>query len=247
MMPPHRSFTAQTVIGDGSPRHTGQATAAVDRNEVFRYLGYPADVRPQGSLAEQVDSAMAKAAHWSRPQAVYAVFAVEAIDRRSLRLRARRGVIEFHGAIGEFLGPVEAVAAFIATAGRELERRASEALQGGDHLAGLVYNAVGSERAETAAAVVLAELRQQVDHAGLAPTLPYSPGYCGMALSEQLKLFELFGGETAGVTLSPSLLMQPIKSISGLIGIGRAAEVRQHGSPCDRCELWTCQMRRTSP
>jgi cobalamin-dependent methionine synthase I len=174
------------------------------------------------------------------------VFAVEAIDRRSVRLRARSGVIEFRGAIGEFLGPVGSVAAFIATAGGELERRASDALKRGDHLTGLVYNAVGSERAEAAAATVLEELRDQLADRGLAPTLPYSPGYCGMALSEQQNLFALFDGETVGVTLSKSLLMQPIKSISGLIGVGPAADVRQHGSPCDRCELWTCQMRRSS-
>ncbi len=240
------SHPVQTGFGDGVPRHVGTVTIAVDRDEVFRYLGYPAGVRPQGILAEQLDGAIAQATRWSRPQAVYVAYAVESIDRRSVRLCARRGVIEFRGAIGEFLGPVEAVAAFIASAGCELEQRASEALQRGDHLVGLAYNAVGSERAEAAAAAVLSELRHQGNAVGLAPTLPYSPGYCGMALSEQFNLFELFDGETAGVTLLPSLLMQPIKSISGLIGIGRAAEVRQHGSPCDRCELSSCQMRRTS-
>jgi hypothetical protein len=221
-------------------------TTAIDRKEVLRYLGYPAGVRPRGGLAEQLEQAAADAAAWLRPQATYAVFAVEAIDRRSVRLRARSGVIEFRGAIGEFLGPVGSVAAFIATAGGELERRASDALKRGDHLTGLVYNAVGSERAEAAAATVLEELRDQLADRGLAPTLPYSPGYCGMALSEQQNLFALFDGETVGVTLSKSLLMQPIKSISGLIGVGPAADVRQHGSPCDRCELWTCQMRRSS-
>jgi hypothetical protein len=242
----HVSRPAPLVPGDGMPRRIGPVTRAVDLKEVLRYLGYPAGARPRGGLAEQLEQAIADATPWSCPQAIYAVFAVEAIDRRSVRLRTCRGMIEFCGAIGEFLGPVESVAAFIATAGGELERRASDALKRGDHLTGLVYNAVGSERAEAAAGVVLEELRDQLDALGLAPTLPYSPGYCGMALGEQKNLFALFDGETAGVSLSPSLLMRPIKSISGLIGIGRAAEVRQHGSPCDRCELWTCQMRRPS-
>jgi hypothetical protein len=243
----HTSRDAQMILGDGWPRGIGSVVPEVNTNEVLRYLGYPAGVRPRGPLAEQLEDTIGQAARWSRPRAIYAVFPVEAIDRRSVRLRAAGGAVEFAGAIGEFLGPVDWVAAFIATAGGELEREGSQAQGRGDPLTGLIYNAVGSERAEAAATVVSEELRFLVGGLGLAPTLPYSPGYCGMALDEQRSLFALFGNETAGVSLTPSLLMQPIKSISGLIGIGPAAEVQQRGSPCDRCELWTCQMRRGSP
>jgi hypothetical protein len=38
--------------------------------------------------------------------------------------------------------------------------------------------------------------------------------------------------------------MQPLKSVSGLIGIGLAEQVQSYGSPCDRCELYACSMRR---
>jgi cobalamin-dependent methionine synthase I len=169
---------------------------------------------------------------------------VAVIDQRSLRLETPTHVEAFVGAIGEFLGVSRYVAAFIATAGPGVERLASERMQAGDDLAAMIVNAVGAERAEAAESVVIERLRVQARGEGLAPTLPYSPGYCGMALTEQRKLFALLGDETAGVTLTDACLMRPLKSVSGLIGLGPADEVQAHGSPCERCELHSCAMRR---
>lgn len=108
----------------------------------------------------------------------------------------------------------------------------------------MILNAIGAERAEAAEAVVIRQLREAAQPAGLAPTLPYSPGYCGMKLVEQRKLFSLFDTQRVGVTLTPECLMQPIKSVSGLVGLGLAEDVVAFGSPCDRCELQNCNMRR---
>jgi len=217
---------------------------AVDRAEVLRYLGYAASAGPSERLAGLLDAAIQEAAGLVEPKAVFAVFPVLAAGKRHLRVLTSGEEIEFQGAIGEFLGPVRWVAAFIASAGSAAESRSRELIAAGDYLSGLVYDAVGSERAEAAEAVVISRLRALLAAAGLDLTLPYSPGYCGMALTEQEKLFDLFAGETIGVSLSPHCLMQPVKSISGLIGIGHTEAVKTHGSPCERCELWTCNMRR---
>jgi hypothetical protein len=114
----------------------------------------------------------------------------------------------------------------------------------GECLAGLIVNSVGAERAEAAEAVVIEQLRAVSQPCGFAPTLPYSPGYCGMALTQQRTLFSLFGDYDVGVTLTDSCLMRPLKSVSGLIGLGPAERVAAFGSPCDRCELYSCAMRR---
>jgi cobalamin-dependent methionine synthase I len=172
------------------------------------------------------------------------VLPVAQLRPRSLRLETPTGEVEFRGAVGEFLGASECVAAFIATAGPDVERLASELMRAGDALAGLIVSAVGAERAEAAEAVVLQHLREVSQTCGFAPTLPYSPGYCGMALVEQRTLFRLFGDYDVGVTLTDSCLMQPLKSVSGLIGLGPAERVAALGSPCDRCELYNCAMRR---
>lgn len=230
------------------PRVIARVDEAIDRLEVLRYLGYPVDVTPRKQIADIINHWLVEAERLAAPQAIYLVKPVIELDRRRLCVQTAIGVTEFKGAIGEFLGNSHSVAAFIATAGRALEQRASELLKESDNFGAMILNAVGAERAEAAEAVVINQLREQALSVGLAPTLPYSPGYCGMSLTEQQKLFSLFGGEinseTIGVTLTSDCLMQPIKTVSGLIGLGEGNDAVTLSSPCERCELKSCNMRR---
>ncbi len=226
------------------PRIIDRVETPVDRGEILRYLGYPANVAPNSRLTGYLDRWIEEAAKCAIPRATYRVLPVVEKDKRRLCLESTDGVVEFHGAIGEFLGASLAVAVFIATAGPNIERLSSKMLREGDELAALIVNAVGAERAEAAEAVVIDQLRRQADPIGFAQTLPYSPGYCGMNLTEQNKLFALFGDKNVGVILTSACLMRPLKSVSGLIGLGPADQVEAFGSPCDRCELHTCSMRR---
>jgi hypothetical protein len=79
---------------------------------------------------------------------------------------------------------------------------------------------------------------------GTALTLRYSPGYCGISLKQQQKLFRLVPADRIGVELLPTMIMKPIKSVSGLIGIGPAPAIKAYGNPCSRCPLKDCAMRR---
>ncbi len=229
---------------DTSPRFIQNVDSPVQHSEVIRYVGYPADTEPSPQFREALDIWIEKAKAQATPRASFRILPVTQIDKRSLRIQAEGQEAEFTGSIGEFLGPSQFIAVFIATAGPGVEQLASRLLKEGDDLAAMIVNAVGAERAETAEAKVMEQLRQQADPVGLAPTLPYSPGYCGMALTEQQTLFSLFEGEEIGVTLSSSCLMSPIKSVSGLIGLGPADDITIKGSPCDRCKMHSCAMRR---
>lgn len=242
-----KQHTGMWTGSRGFRPHRGAVEAVqepVDRQEVLRYLGYPTNASPSPSIRRDLDQWVEAAVERATPRAAYRVAPVVEIDRRSLRLGTPEQVDAFSGAIGEFLGTVRYVAVFIATAGPGVEELASDRMQSGDPLAAAIVNAVGAERAEAAESVVIERLRELVANHGMAPTLSYSPGYCGMALTEQRKLFALLGDDTAGVTLTDDCLMRPLKSVSGLTGLGPVNEVAAHGRPCDRCELYSCSMRR---
>lgn len=226
------------------PRIVDRVEEPIDRSEVLRYLGYPQGVLPRGRVADDVYRWIDEASQLAAPRAIYWVLPIKEQDRRRLRVESSKGVTEFRGAIGEFLGFSQFIAAFIATAGPRVEERASELLRQDDPLGAMVLNAAGAERAEAAEAVVIAQLRAAARPAGLSPTLPYSPGYCGMSLVEQRKLFGLLDGSAVGVTLTADCQMKPIKSVSGLIGMAPSATVEEYGSPCQRCDVPNCNMRR---
>jgi hypothetical protein len=82
---------------------------------------------------------------------------------------------------------------------------------------------------------------------GLGTTVRFSPGYCDWSLREQITLFRMVKTRSIGVSLSPSALMKPRKSVSGVFGLsadGPASRVRSN--PCLMCEKLDCFSRRVS-
>jgi len=76
---------------------------------------------------------------------------------------------------------------------------------------------------------------------GMKITNRFSPGYCGWDVAEQHKLFSFFKDNFCGITLTESALMNPIKSVSGIIGIGR--NVRYTAYQCKLCGDKNCIYR----
>src|SRR5450759_3682893 len=78
--------------------------------------------------------------------------------------------------------------------------------------------------------------------------LAYSPGYCGWHVSGQRALFGFLRPEEIGITLNWSCLMQPLKSISGVLVVGPGHIHRFHPtySFCERCQEKQCRDRMAS-
>ncbi|MFH1745512.1 MAG: vitamin B12 dependent-methionine synthase activation domain-containing protein [Planctomycetota bacterium] len=136
-----------------------------------------------------------------------------------------------------------AIAAFVVTIGDRLETEARRLMQAGQPLEGYVLDAVGSLAAEATADVLEKRVAAAVTVMDWKITNRFSPGYCSWETADQRALFKLFPERPVGVTLSKSALMTPIKSISGLIGLGADVEYRPY--PCEFCTLTTCHQRLT--
>ena len=211
-----------------------------DACEVMRYMGYPADAVPEANVAARIRRAIESAWPQARPRGTYAIFPIETQGARTLRLP---NGAEFHGQIGEFLNGATRVGVFLATAGPELPAMSEAAMGGRDFLGGLIYNAIGSAIADKASLAVIEIIRNGL-RPGESLTLPYSPGYCGMSLAQQRTIFGLVDASAVGVELLPTYIMRPVKSVSGIIGLGPESEITAYGTPCDKCPLENCRMRR---
>lgn len=135
----------------------------------------------------------------------------------------------------------EAMALFVCTAGAAIGARADELMRQGDFLEGYILDLIGSEIVEAAMDKIQDTLEQDLALTGLHITNRFSPGYCGWRVAEQQKLFSFFPKDFCGVTLTEHSLMQPIKSVSGIIGIGK--EVRRKAYACHVCEMAHCIYR----
>jgi hypothetical protein len=210
-----------------------------DMAEIHRYLGYPGGTSPGWRIAKQIKRLAKESLSCLEPRGTFSVYTVTDRKTRSLRV----GQVTLHGNIGEFMEHADRVAVFVVTVGEAISRRAVATRQGGDAFGACVIDAFGSWAAEASAEALMEHIQCHLrDQEAL--TLRYSPGYCGMTMSLQRKLFRLVNADSVGVKLLPSLLMQPLKSISGLVGLGPKEAISSYQSPCDRCPQVGCHMRR---
>ena len=143
-------------------------------------------------------------------------------ERKSIRIND----IDFKikGRIFKELKGTEKLALFLCTAGSEISRMSKNLMKGKDMLEGYIYDVIGSIAVEKI-------------------TNRYSPGYCGWQTKEQFKLFNIFPENFCGVRLTESALMDPIKSISGIIGIGKDVHYNEYN--CDLCDAVNCIYRKS--
>lgn len=125
---------------------------------------------------------------------------------------------------------------FAATAGHNFDKKMQEVKTEGDMLRTYILDAIGTCIVEKTGDIMEMHLEKEIN--GIGHTNRFSPGYCGWPLTEQRKIFHLMGGNPCGITLSEVCLMHPIKSISGIMGIGQDVNQKLYG--CNFCELETC-------
>ena len=135
----------------------------------------------------------------------------------------------------------ENLALFICTAGSRISQLSQELLTGENPVLGYIYDVLGSMIAEAATDKLQLEIQKIANEQGSAITNRYSPGYCKWSVADQHKLFSFFPENCCKISLSESALMYPIKSVSGIIGVGANVKFREY--TCDLCNQNECFQR----
>ena len=203
---------------------------AIIPEDIYQQMGYhgaPPDEMTQTETAYIIGAVR----EWLHPQFCFFVMNELPADLDLGKIILR----QLHGA--------EAFACFIATAGQEFASYQHRLKKEDDMVRVFIADALGSVIAEKCADQMEVHLQASIDKLQWHHTNRFSPGYCGWHVSQQQLLFPLFGGHTCGVTLTDSSLMLPIKSVSGIVGLGR--EVRRLDYTCGLCDFKQCYKRQT--
>jgi len=144
--------------------------------------------------------------------------------------------------IARQLKSAEGCALFICTAGAKIGEKSKALMAAGDLMEGYILDVIGSVTVESAVDKIQDRFENELNNKGIKMANRYSPGYCGWALSEQKQFFALFPLNHCGIKLSDSCLMDPIKSVSGVIAFGM--NVKKMAYECQMCELETCVYRK---
>ncbi len=222
-------------------QHTIEVDIQVLSSEVLRMMGCANKPASAEKHLDLITPLITEAAPLLQPRAVYVVRDV--LEMGDDELTLNEGPV-FHGPVAGFLKPAERIAVFVVTIGPAIEQLSKQRMGDGDILEGFVLDAIGSAAVDATADALVEHLRRQELRPDEELTPPFSPGYCGMSVREQETLFAIVDTTSIRVTLTESCFMQPLKSISGMIGIGNADQVVDRGSPCQWCDLAQCNMRR---
>lgn len=172
----------------------------------------------------------------------YRIVECREIDNREGNILCPEGILHTGRRISSYMNGASQLALFICTAGERFTQLSHAYQQNGDFLEAFVVDSIGSATVENAMEHIQHSLAGEMEAAGHKVTNRYSPGYCDWPLAEQQVLFASIGNHSTGITLNSSCLMQPVKSVSGIIGIGMNVRKRPYG--CSICSSKTCVYRR---
>jgi hypothetical protein len=195
---------------------------------VLRFLELPAGREPSARVSGLLDALLPEARAFAMGRGGW---------RRLPMHEARELLLE---------APAEARALVLGlvTAGAAFEARAHAETQAGRITAALLWEALGSEAAEEAADRLCADLLCE-EPAVASYACRLSPGYAPWPLEAQARLFARLPHAEIGVTLAPSFLMMPRKSISFALFLDARGQPMRGAGGCARCVHPSCRGRRS--
>lgn len=204
-----------------------------DRSEILRYLGYGSEKgkvssRTSNMLEEEIERALSLIS----PRACYRVVKKDKLN----------GVDFFHDA--------ERVAFSIATIGSGLENKVKNLFEEREGIRALLLDATGTVAARKTSRKVYQTIYKEAVTQGYHLSGPLSPGHGAWGLDGQKYVFHYLQENTIkkmGVSLTPSLLINPLKSLSFAVKLGwNMAEDAAGGcTDCsmeDKCAYRRCQL-----
>jgi hypothetical protein len=233
-------FRAEKLKMNINQIHISPSEIQIQPSDIARLMSVETDVIPE-PFNEIITGEILEIANYSNIQGGYVLSDKIEIDIAENIFTFENTIFHPGKRVAKYLKNSETLALFVCTAGEEVSKRSRELMDKGMILEGYIIDLFGSMIVEEAMNIIQSKLSADLAEMGLFSSNRYSPGYCDWDVAEQQKLFSFFPKEFCGVSLNDSSLMHPVKSISGVIGIG--SSVKFHKYSCNQCNNSTCLYR----
>ena len=191
--------------------------------DVIRRMGYPdSEHESLSQIKTLMDAELMRAKALFSPKGIYRSFRVA--ERTLNRLTFKNTKFTIHSEkVCRMLKDADPVILFMVTIGPDLEKVVDELFAGGESTRGFILDAIGSETADAVADKlhweILSELAKKNDY---KVTPRFSPGYGDWSLTVQKEILKVCAGDQLGISVTPSSLMIPRKSVSAVLGLMRS-------------------------
>jgi len=205
--------------------------------EIEELMGFEPGQSPE-PFPGLIEEGLQKAPDFTNIKGGFVIFEQVEVNREKKFIRVKDQVFSPGKIVVTQLKNATSAALFTCTAGEQISTFAQKQTVSGNELLAYVLDVIGSYIADKTVEKLQQKIAAIVSDSGMGVTDPFSPGYCNWSVAEQQKLFSLLPSGFCEIKLSASSLMHPIKSVSGIIGIG--TNCKQKGYQCEWCNDKDC-------
>ncbi|GAB4526381.1 MAG: hypothetical protein Kow0063_00570 [Anaerolineae bacterium] len=193
-----------------------------------RLLQTPAKIDTFQSAVKEVKEAIEPAACWDR-------FPIQKFLHDKLVLA--NGVRLGGGPVVSVMGGAEELIVAVCTIGPAADRLIEEAQKTRQLFRALVLNDLAAWAVDIVRQQLCRCFEEEAKEQGLHISAPLSPGESAWSVQDQAVIFSLLDAGQINVSLSPSMVMSPVKSLSLILGVGSRAVGIEGASNCDFCTI----------
>ncbi len=221
------------------------ADVVPDRETVWRYQGIPDGTAVPERIERLFTAALGMFAQAATPKGILSEITKSEFEA----VYQGEGRNEPETPVGDIFPRAEGLALFAVTLGQQICTEIDSYFKANDPALACMMDSLASVVADQLTEVVERRFHALLPKDGKAGrgscVLGYSPGYCGWHVSGQRKLLEYLRPGRIGISLRESFLMEPLKSVSGVM-IAGPRELHSFPSSypcCSRCETRSCHER----
>lgn len=219
------------------------AEAAPWRDDILHLQGIPPDVPLSRRIDSLLGAALATFTALAEPRAI-----AREVSKEEFASVYRGDGRNPHETPLEAIYPrADRLVLFAATIGAPIAAAIRDLFERRELALGSMLDSVASAAADRLPG--LAQLQEVATGGSVGlRVLAYSPGYCGWDVTGQRALFAALHPEEVGIRLNGSCLMQPLKSVSGVLVAGPGSVHKFHPtySFCGTCKEKQCRDRMAS-
>lgn len=215
----------------------------VDKKEVLRYLGYkPGSTKFNQDMLAKVDYYISLGITLLEPNTTYRIFNHVSVSNQGVAIAELNLVLPGND-ISSLLRNAKKVCLVAATIGPQLENKVSSLFNSNEYAAATILDAVGSDAVEKVADQLQQELKLKAKKQGYHLTWRYCSGYGDLPLEINTDLAKAVNATSIGINITDTSMLQPQKSILGIVGFTIGEEDTPILNKCAHCGAQNCTYR----
>jgi len=217
----------------------------LDINSVLNFMGYADPEKARPKIRDLALEEMARANEFADSWGAAVEVPLCGIQNEEIYLKRGEEQASLHSAqLSKILRKSDAATILLVTAGQKVSEESRRLMAAGKMTQALAVSAVGSAMVVDLMKALTDQVYTEARQRNYGITLRVGPGYTGWHLKDQSTLFSFYETDSIPITLNHGVMMEPEKSLLGMVGLNPGGKRAPEIEPCRICDLKGCDMRK---